>query len=78
MWFLSSHCDVSPRAYHGVCSLDNLIYAIGGYDGKRYFNAVCCFNPATKEWRERSCMYFPRSFVSVCTYGKYFREINFG
>ncbi|XP_034945514.1 kelch-like protein 10 [Chelonus insularis] len=66
-WFLSIHTDTVLRAYHGLCTLNNLIYVIGGFDGYNYFNTVRCFNPITKEWIEKACMYHVRCFVSVCT-----------
>ncbi|XP_020277572.1 kelch-like protein 10 [Pseudomyrmex gracilis] len=68
-WFLSVNTDVTPRAYHGLCVLNNLIYMIGGFDGNEHFNTVRCFNPVTKDWRERACMYHARCYVSVCTHG---------
>ncbi|XP_076685259.1 kelch-like protein 10 [Andrena cerasifolii] len=68
-WFLSVSTDATPRAYHGLCALNSLIYMIGGFDGNQHFNTVRCFDPATKEWRERACMYHARCYVSVCTHG---------
>ncbi|XP_012259425.2 kelch-like protein 10 isoform X2 [Athalia rosae] len=68
-WFLSVNTDVTPRAYHGLCTLNNVIYMIGGFDGNEHFNTVRCFDPVTKEWRERACMYHARCYVSVCTHG---------
>ncbi|KYN04498.1 PREDICTED: kelch-like protein 10 [Cyphomyrmex costatus] len=68
-WFLSVNTDVTPRAYHGLCVLNNLIYMIGGFDGNEHFNTVRCFDPTTKTWRERACMYHARCYVSVCTHG---------
>ncbi|KAK2586942.1 hypothetical protein KPH14_009870 [Odynerus spinipes] len=67
-WFLSVSTDLTPRAYHGLCALDDLIYMIGGFDGNEHFNTVRCFDPVTKEWRERACMYHARCYVSVCTH----------
>lgn len=69
-WFLSVSTDATPRAYHGLCALNSLIYMIGGFDGNQHFNTVRCFDPATKEWRERACMYHARCYVSVCTHGE--------
>ncbi|KAL2737104.1 kelch-like protein 10 [Vespula maculifrons] len=69
-WFLSVSTDLTPRAYHGICALNDLIYMIGGFDGNEHFNTVRCFDPVTKEWRERACMYHARCYVSVCTHGK--------
>lgn len=34
-WFLSSQMDATPRAYHGMCSLNNKIYIIGGYEARK-------------------------------------------
>lgn len=69
-WFLSTNTDSRPRAYHGLCVLNNLIYMIGGYDGKEYFNTVRCYDPILKEWQEKACMYHVRCYVSVCTHGE--------
>ncbi|XP_067207770.1 kelch-like protein 10 isoform X2 [Linepithema humile] len=68
-WFLSVNTDVTSRAYHGLCALNSLIYMIGGFDGNEHFNTVRCFDPVTKEWRERACMYHARCYVSVCAHG---------
>ncbi|XP_023319325.1 kelch-like protein 10 [Trichogramma pretiosum] len=67
-WYLSAWMDSTPRAYHGVCSLDRLIYIIGGYDGHNYFHTVRSFDPVSKEWRERACMYHARCYVSTCVH----------
>ncbi|CAG4962784.1 unnamed protein product [Colias eurytheme] len=64
-WFLSIHMDLSPRAYHGLCALNNLIYMIGGFDGSDHFNTVRCYDPVTNTWLERACMYQARCYVSV-------------
>ncbi|VVD04922.1 unnamed protein product [Leptidea sinapis] len=55
-WFLSIHMDLSPRAYHGLCTLHNLIYMIGGFDGSDHFNTVRCYDPVTNTWHERACI----------------------
>ncbi|XP_004931595.1 kelch-like protein 10 [Bombyx mori] len=64
-WFLSIHMDLTPRAYHGLCTLNNLIYMIGGFDGSDHFNTVRCYDPVTNTWHERACMYQARCYVSV-------------
>ncbi|XP_053606215.1 kelch-like protein 10 [Plodia interpunctella] len=64
-WFLSIHMDLTPRAYHGLCSLNNLIYMIGGFDGSDHFNTVRCYDPVANTWHERACMYQARCYVSV-------------
>ncbi|CAD1474074.1 unnamed protein product, partial [Heterotrigona itama] len=67
-WFLSVSTDATPRSYHGLCTLNNLIYMIGGFDGNQHFSTVRCFDPVTREWRERACMHHARCYVSVCTH----------
>lgn len=69
-WLLSSNTDQTPRAYHGTCTMDGLIYIIGGFDGNEHFNTVRSFNPVSYEWREHACMYYPRCYVSVAMHGK--------
>ncbi|CAG9561424.1 unnamed protein product [Danaus chrysippus] len=64
-WFLSIHMDLSPRAYHGLCTLNNFIYMIGGFDGSDHFNTVRCYDPVANTWIERACMYQARCYVSV-------------
>uniref|UniRef100_T1IMJ6 Kelch-like protein diablo n=1 Tax=Strigamia maritima TaxID=126957 RepID=T1IMJ6_STRMM len=65
-WFLSVNTDYAPRAYHGLATVNSLIYMIGGFDGNEHFNTVRCFNPVNKVWSEKACMYTPRCYVSVC------------
>lgn len=67
-WFVVN-TDVAARAYHGLCTLNNLIYMIGGFANHQYFNTLCCYDPILKEWHERACMYHARCYVSVCTHG---------
>lgn len=68
---MSVNTDVTPRTYHGLCALNNLIYMIGGFDGNEHFSTVRSFDPVAKEWRERACMYHARCYVSVCTHGEF-------
>ncbi|XP_018325895.1 kelch-like protein 10 isoform X2 [Agrilus planipennis] len=67
-WLLVMDTDNSPRAYHGLCALNGLIYMIGGFDGTDHFNTVRCFDPVKRVWKECACMYFPRCYVSVVMY----------
>ena len=64
-WLLSSDTDSVPRAYHGLCTLNGIIYVIGGFDGNQYFNTVRRFNPVNHMWNECACMYHHRCYVSV-------------
>lgn len=68
-WFMSNIRDETIRAYHGVVTLNNLIYVIGGYDGVEYFNTVHCFDPATDTWRECACMHDLRCYGCFTTLG---------
>ncbi|CAG9794036.1 unnamed protein product [Diatraea saccharalis] len=63
-WFLSIHMDLTPRAYHGLCTLNNLIYMIGGFDGSDHFNTVRCYDPVANTWHERACGYNGRTRMS--------------
>ncbi|XP_014257517.1 kelch-like protein 10 isoform X1 [Cimex lectularius] len=69
-WFLAKQFDNTPRSYHGLVSVDNLLYVIGGFDGSNHFNTVRCHNPVTKEWSEKACMYHARCYVCCVTHGK--------
>lgn len=43
-WFTHPQLeDVTPRAYHGVVTLNKLVYVIGGFDGLHYYSSVKCF-----------------------------------
>lgn len=64
-WLISYDKDSEQRAYHGVCVLDGIIYIIGGFDGKEYFNSAKRFYPITHTWNSCACMNFPRCYVSV-------------
>jgi kelch-like protein 10 len=44
--------DATPRAYHGVATLNKLIYIIGGFDGAQYYNNVKSF------WLETTLFFF--------------------
>ena len=55
--YLSVEMDMTPRAYHGVCALDGLIYMVGGFDGSEHFNTMRSYDPTKGIWSERACMY---------------------
>ncbi|RZC38384.1 kelch-like protein 10 [Asbolus verrucosus] len=67
-WLLSSDTDSMPRAYHGLCELNGIIYVIGGFDGNQYFNTVRRFDPVNHTWNECACMYHHRCYVSAVTF----------
>lgn len=63
-WFTSNEYDMVPRAYHGVVSVDNMIYVIGGFNGANHFSSVRCYDPVKKIWTEKACMHRLRCYVS--------------
>ena len=56
--------DSTPRAYHGLVTLDGLIYMLGGFDGTQYYNNVRCYDPVSKLWKDVAPMYSQRCYVS--------------
>ena len=36
----------------GVCLLGDRLYAVGGYNGQVYLNAVEAYDPQTNEWTQ--------------------------
>ncbi|XP_060518046.1 kelch-like protein 10 [Cylas formicarius] len=64
-WLVSKDTDVVARAYHGMCTYNNKIYLVGGFDGNEYFNTVRCFDPVRHAWTDCACMYYSRCYVSV-------------
>ncbi|XP_076315875.1 kelch-like protein 10 [Tachypleus tridentatus] len=64
-WFLSTHSDTMPRAYHGLAALDRYIYMVGGFDGNQCFNSMRCYDCTSHEWSERACMYVARCYISI-------------
>ncbi|XP_014282513.1 kelch-like protein 10 isoform X2 [Halyomorpha halys] len=63
-WIYSRCDEPSPRSYHGLVSVNNVLYIIGGFDGSVHFSTVRSFNPMTKQWKDRACMNYPRCYVS--------------
>ncbi|GFT07692.1 kelch-like protein 10 [Trichonephila clavipes] len=47
------------------------VYVIGGFDGNQCFNSVRCYDPVTRVWEEKGCMYVQRCYVSVAVVGDY-------
>lgn len=42
----------APRSYHGMATLDNEIYIIGGFSGQVYLSSCCKFKPETLTWQD--------------------------
>ncbi|CAF3735659.1 unnamed protein product [Rotaria socialis] len=64
-WFPLPFNDRFPRAYHGIATINNFIYVIGGFDGMDYFNSCRSFDLQTLQWNEIAPMYVKRCYVSV-------------
>lgn len=54
-----------PRAYHGIVTIKQLIYVIGGFDGMEYFNSCRVFDSQNFQWKEIAPMNVKRCYVSV-------------
>lgn len=55
------------RCYVSVGILDNLIYAMGGYDGQHRQNTVERYNPKTNQWSMVVPMHMQRSDACATT-----------
>ena len=54
-----------PRRALGVCQLNNIIYAIGGYNNEGDLGVVEVFDPVTGEWKLKTEMSMKRSYLSI-------------
>ena len=54
-----------PRSGHGVCTLNGLIYVIGGESDSLIFDTAQCFDPSTHQWTDLPCMTVPRCGLGV-------------
>jgi hypothetical protein len=54
-----------PTARGGAvaCSVKNIIYTFGGFDGEDYLDAAEAYNPATDSWKRVTPMPTPRAFA---------------
>ncbi|CAF4315818.1 unnamed protein product [Rotaria sp. Silwood2] len=64
-WFQLPFNDQFHRAYHGIVTINNFIYVIGGFDGMDYFNSCRVFDLKTLQWNEIAPMNVKRCYVSV-------------
>lgn len=69
--WLRMHNTDSKRAYHGVCSIGEKVYVVGGFDGFTQFNSMRCYDPLQYMWEEKACMYERRCYVSVIAHRKF-------
>jgi len=49
----------------GVCSVDQCIYAVGGYDGSSQLSSVECYDVGSDQWTAVTPMNCPRSALSL-------------
>jgi len=49
----------------GVCSLDQYIYAVGGYDGSSQLSSVERYDVGSDQWTTVTSMNCPRSALGV-------------
>ncbi|CAF1030044.1 unnamed protein product [Adineta steineri] len=64
-WIQLPFNDKFSRAYHGIVTINGLIYIIGGFDGMDYFNSCRVFNSQIFQWNEIAPMNVKRCYVSV-------------
>lgn len=55
----------TPRAYLGVGVVNNVLYAVGGYDGTNYTGLLQAYDPVTNTWTTKAPMPTPRSSLAV-------------
>jgi Kelch motif protein/copper-binding protein NosD len=55
----------APRAYLGVGVVNNVLYAVGGYDGNNPTGLVQAYDPGTNTWTTKAPMPTPRSGLAV-------------
>ncbi|XP_061776945.1 kelch-like protein 10 [Nerophis ophidion] len=54
-----------PHAYFGTAFLNNCIYSVGGFDGRKHYNTVSRFDIRSHTWHEVAPMHYRRCSVSV-------------
>ncbi|CAL1533866.1 unnamed protein product [Lymnaea stagnalis] len=65
LWSIICPYDFAPRSYHGMVSLDNEIYIIGGFSGQVYLSSCCKLKPDTLTWEDVTPMNTKRCYVGV-------------
>ena len=46
----------SKRSWPAACSLDDVVFVAGGYDGSTVLDTVECYNPSTNSWQPAASM----------------------
>jgi len=63
-WALITHM-ATPRAFFGATIVNDEIYVIGGYDGKRELDLAATYAISTNHWRDLPPLSTPRGGLSV-------------
>lgn len=64
-WRAQPRPDTCARAYHGVATLGELVYIIGGRVGNVCLHSVVCFDVQRRIWTRKSNMLKSRSHLST-------------
>ena len=56
----------TPRAQLSVAVVNNVIYAMGGFDGKQTLKTVEAYNPLTDKWEKKADMSSVRRAFATC------------
>ncbi|KAL1462179.1 hypothetical protein MTO96_027194 [Rhipicephalus appendiculatus] len=56
----------TPRSNFAIAIIDNLVFAIGGFNGQSTTNLVECYDPSTNQWCEATDMNEARSALAAC------------
>ncbi|CAF1403894.1 unnamed protein product [Adineta ricciae] len=67
-WIQLPFNDEFPRAYHGIVTVNRMIYIIGGFDGMDHFNSCRLFDSQLLQWKEIAPMNVKRCYVSVAVH----------
>lgn len=65
MWFESHKRTMSPLAYHGIESINGLLYICGGTDGSEILNEMFTFDPVRGDCAQKPSMRESRCYVST-------------
>lgn len=63
-WEVVTHLP-NPVAWFGAVLVNDLIYVVGGYDGRQELAEFATYNVITGEWRELASLTTPRGGVSL-------------
>lgn len=81
-WHSVSNMNIARTAV-GVCSLDGLLYAVGGecaladsQENTLYLRCVECYDPVLRQWIPKPEMKIARSFVALAAVGRFIYAIG--